>query len=185
MRQRSLGATLSPSLAEIRRGVLYVGLENDVLKKVVDVVSAPKRDAITNPLAFAAGMGPRLFWNVDEGKWIPWNVEAFDENEDRPVVERPWPFCWGDVVWALAQWEQQPVFLRWEQDFLGELYLGAPRDLIRPGEGASLLSALVAAEGVAEKHLLSTYGLMSLDDLTPFSRFWRGKAPKSPAPRPE
>ena len=110
-----------PYLGEILRGVRYVGLEPLILRVVLE------REGCQVLAAFAA-MGPRLFWGRDDGPWIPWDLEAKDQNEDRKVRERDWPWCWGDHLWIAACWDTQPLYLGFGPESC-ELLLGSPHPL--------------------------------------------------------
>ena len=118
---RPAWAMLDPSqpyLGEILRGIRYVGLEVPTLRAVLEQEGC-------RVLAALAAMGPRLFWGRDDGPWIPHDLEAKDQNEDRLVRERDWPWCWGDHVWIAAYWDSQPLYLGFGPDSC-ELFLGAP-----------------------------------------------------------
>ncbi len=92
---------------------------------------------MSHPIAAFGAMGPELFFGrKGQGRWIPYDLDATDENRECLVCERPWPYCFGDVVWALAYWDNQPVYMRWEIDWTGELYLFRPREAV-PGGVAS------------------------------------------------
>jgi hypothetical protein len=106
-----------PDLRSIRRGVPYVGLDEEVLTDLLLGAS---------PIAALGAMGPALFFGREEDSWIPWDPDATDENLDLLVKDRPWPYCWGDSIWAVVEWESQPAFLRWEIGVGGSLFVGPP-----------------------------------------------------------
>lgn len=111
----------------MRRGVLYVGLESKAVEAVLNKVTAGAQ--LCCPIAAIGAVGRRLFFGREDGPWIPWDPLAIDEHLGCTVKERPWPFCWGDDVWAVGMWDGQPVFLHWELDFFGEAYVGNPLGL--------------------------------------------------------
>lgn len=116
-----------PFIQEIRRGVMYTGLEPPTLRAVLETRGC-------QVLAAFGAMGPRLFWGREDGPWIPYDLDAKDQNADCLVRERPWPWCWGDQLWIAALWDTQPLYLRFTEDFC-ELYLDRPLGLIRTTTG--------------------------------------------------
>lgn len=107
-----------PFIQEIRRGVMYTGLEPETLRAVISTSGCQVLGAF-------GALGPRLFWGREDGPWIPYDLEAKDQNLDCLVRERKWPWCWGDQLWVAALWDTQPLYLRFTEDFC-ELYLDRP-----------------------------------------------------------
>ena len=101
---------------DICRGVLYTGLEPWVLLELLK---------LSRLVQAWAAVGPRLFWQREDGPFVPYDRDLIDQNIDAPVRERPWPWCWGDEIWALATWDLQPLYLHWEMDWC-EILLGSP-----------------------------------------------------------
>lgn len=97
----------NPSLSFVRRGVLYSELEPEILTRVLDE---------SKIVAVAAGMGPKLFWGRDNAQWVPFDLESWDQNQERPIWKRAWPFCWGDEIWAIVIWQVQVTYLHWAMD---------------------------------------------------------------------
>ena len=85
-----------PRLAEIRAGVLYQGVP-------LRTVAAILRDA--EPVSALAAIGRKLFFGRTEGPWVAYDLLAPDQNADKRVREREWPWCWGDEVWGLVLWQ--------------------------------------------------------------------------------
>lgn len=110
-----------PILGEIRRGVLYTGIELPTIRAFLDSPQAISPAVIR----VWAAVGLRLFWGREDGAWIPYDVEAKDQNEGRLVRERAWPWCWGDQIWVYATWLNQPVFLHLAVDWC-ELLVQSP-----------------------------------------------------------
>lgn len=114
-------------LGLVRRGVLYAGLENEVLLTFLKEITNPKVPDLSWPVDAFGGVGPSLFFGRDgDGRWIPYDLDANDENREVLVRDRDWPWCWGDVVWACGIWERQLTYLRWDLDGFGELFVGRP-----------------------------------------------------------
>lgn len=107
-----------PFLGEILRGVRYQGLEAPTLRAILDQEGC-------RVIAAYAAMGPRLFWGRTDGPWIPYDLDAKDQNEEKIVRDREWPWCWGDYIWAAAYWDAQPLYIAFGPDSC-ELYLGTP-----------------------------------------------------------
>ncbi len=132
----------------MRRGVLYAGFGHAALDPIFDQLLTPNQTS-SHPLKAYGAMGPELFWARDgRGRWIPHDPGAKDENRDCLVRERPWPFCWGDVVWAFGIWIGQPLYLRWQFDDFAQLYLGRP-DEFSPRELERAVLKRAVAESVA------------------------------------
>lgn len=105
-----------PKLKDVRRGVLYTELELPVLRVLVEQVS---------PSMAWGAVGRCLFFGRNDGTWTTYDRDLIDQNEELKVRERRWPFCWGDEVWAVALWHQQPTALRWAPEGC-ELYVASP-----------------------------------------------------------
>ncbi len=148
-----------------------------MVKEIVDQTDS-RLSRLYFPVTAFGAMGPQLFWARDgDGRWIPYDTEATDENRECLVRERDWPWCWGDVVWAAGFWVGQPTYLRWELDGFGELFVGAPP---RGGAGSSFsglggltrveLARFVQSRSVAESTRSSTGQL-------PMDYFWERLPP--------
>lgn len=151
-----------PRLPEIRRGVLYVGLDADAVSPIVAAVNG--RFAAGNfPVSAFAAIGPSLFFGR-VGPFITHDFEAYDENRQMKVYERGWPFNWGDIVWAACSWLHQPTFIRWDVDGFSDLYVGTWGD---EGTNPPALAAWLARAVLAETGERRA--------ITVEARFWRRK----------
>lgn len=137
-----------PAVGSVRRGVHYDGLSHEALDPFVDELLEPELVGASKPIAVYGAIGPQLFWarNDGSGRWIPYDLDAVDENRDCLVRERPWPFCWGDVVWAVGLWIGQPIYLRWELDEFSQVLVGVPTFDVQ----AIDLERIVSKQAVAE-----------------------------------
>lgn len=106
----------------LRRGVLYVGIDPCAMASLFKEIAFPKKTV--KPVRAVAGIGPSLFFGREEAPFIPWDPESTDENSRCLVREREWPYCWGDVVWAVSVWEAQPTYFRWSMGDFGQVFLG-------------------------------------------------------------
>lgn len=120
------------TLQLIRRGVLYFPVQPEA------VLALLKNEAAIWSVGCA--MGPELFFGRDDGPWIDWDPYALDQNATKSgsrVRDRPWPYCWGDDVRAIAMWQGQPVYIRWR--------LFDARDQLQGGTTDQMIQVLVGS----------------------------------------
>ena len=120
---------LSGRFADVRRGILYLGLDVEVVRRILETAG---------PIAGWGAIGPRLFWSRSDGPFVAYDRDLVDQNADLRVIERPWPWCWGDEVVGVARWDEQPVAFRLLPGE-SELFVGSPSQPL----AAALLTDLV------------------------------------------
>lgn len=161
-----------------RRGVLYGGLDDSVVEAFLGQLNDPNNPdrplqagELSWPGRAFGGMGPSLFYGRDgDGRWIPYDLDAADENLECNVRDRPWPWCWGDVIWGCAVWSLQLAYFRWELNNGGELFIGRPLGEPSDEHGLAVFTRSIA---VAE----STRSAVGVLD----QRFW-SRLPPEPGP---
>jgi hypothetical protein len=136
-----------PALEQIRRGVTYLGIRPGIAHVLVS--EAARRKSDSRPIHALGAIGPHLFIGKEgRGRWIPFDPDATDEIRDRPVRERDWPYCWGDVVWVLLVWQGQPAYFRMELEGVSSFALGQPSVFCdEPIDAEAWLELRARAEG--------------------------------------
>ena len=136
-----------PRLGLARRGVLYGGLSDATVRTILGQMADPGQKISWTCQAWG-GVGPSLFYGRDgDGRWIPYDLDANDENLECLVRDRDWPWCWGDVLWACGVWELQLTFFRWELNHGGSLFVGRPfSDPQDEGDLANFTRQIAVAE---------------------------------------
>lgn len=109
----------SPRITEARSGVLFTGLTVERLKPLLDGQIAP--------IEVLGAVGRKLFFARDDGPWIPYDREIVDQNFDKRVRERAWPWSLGDEVWAVVSFMGIISALYFQDDESVALYLAGTR----------------------------------------------------------
>lgn len=120
-----------PRLLEIRRGVLYTGIEPEVGLALVN-------DRLSRVVYLAAAIGPDIFFGRSDGPFVPYDVRIVDENTGLAISKRDWPWNLGDAMWMLVIYAEQPVFLTVDRALGLRLLMGGPTN---HAEFAELLRA--------------------------------------------
>ncbi len=109
------------SLEQIRVGVLYHQVPSGSLTRAL--LSPP-----VALLAVYGAVGRKLHFGRRDGPWVPYDAELRDQNAERLVRERDWPWCWGDEVWMLVRLAGHMTFVHFgEEDDCEVLMASATR----------------------------------------------------------
>lgn len=84
-------------------GVLYTDVPNPTLLELL------RESEICGVVA---AMGPALFYARSDGPFVPYDRTLVDQNEERKVRDREFPWCWGDVLWVVARWQGMSLSVR-------------------------------------------------------------------------
>lgn len=125
-----------PRLDLFCSGVLYTEVPVPVLLELL------RRAEIQGVIA---AMGPGLFFGREDGPFVPYDLSLTDQNEEKKVRDRAFPWCWGDVLWVIGYWQGMRISLRLaKMDGTGDVF-GALRASAYEMEEAVLARARATA----------------------------------------
>ena len=99
-----------------------------------------------------AAMGHLLFWGRDDGPWVAYDRDLKDQNEDKVVRARRFPWCFGDALWIAATWSGMPtsvLLLKDGEDGIGDLYCAVGTGRITVADMRAAVSRRAAGEAGA------------------------------------